>query len=105
MATIIQTNGINIGSNCTGITIVSCSFKGNSNGAVVGSGWNNGDGVKVRALACIGVSDTPYISRGTTAKRPSSPQAGQQYYDASLGIPIWWNSVSNTWKNAAGNNV
>lgn len=105
MATIIQTNGINIGSNCTGVTIVSCSFKGNSNGAVVGSGWSNGNGVKVRTVACIGVGDTPYISSGSTAQRPSSPQAGQQYYDASLGIPIWWNSVSGTWKNAAGADV
>nr|6NW9_A Chain A, Tailspike protein [Kuttervirus CBA120]6NW9_B Chain B, Tailspike protein [Kuttervirus CBA120]6NW9_C Chain C, Tailspike protein [Kuttervirus CBA120] len=56
-----------------------------------------------KVINCSGVPDT--IARGSTANRPANPQASYQYYDTTLGIPIWWNSVSGTWKNAAGADV
>lgn len=102
MATIPQTNGINIGLNCNGVIIVACSFKGNTNSSITGFGWSNGDGTKVRTLSCIGVSDTPSVSRGTASQRPSNPVDGQQYYDTEIGLPIWWNSTSGHWIRADG---
>jgi hypothetical protein len=41
---------------------------------------------------------------GTTANRPQILlQIGQQYYDTTLGIPIWYNGT--VWKNAIGTTV
>jgi len=41
---------------------------------------------------------------GTTANRPTlQVQVGQQYYDTTLGIPIWYNGT--VWKNASGTTV
>lgn len=40
-------------------------------------------------------------SSGTTAQRPTSAlYAGRQYYDTTLGKPIWWNGTA--WKLADG---
>ena len=41
---------------------------------------------------------------GATADRPTQNlQIGQQYYDTTLGIPIWYNGT--VWKNASGTTV
>lgn len=45
---------------------------------------------------------------GTTTQRPlQNVQAplsiGQQFFDTTLGIPIWWNGT--VWKNASGTTV
>jgi hypothetical protein len=41
---------------------------------------------------------------GTTANRPTERLlVGQQYYDTTLGIPIWYNGT--VWKNASGTTV
>jgi hypothetical protein len=41
---------------------------------------------------------------GATADRPTqSLQIGQQFYDTTLGIPIWYNGT--VWKNASGTTV
>jgi hypothetical protein len=37
---------------------------------------------------------------GITVNRPPGPYVGQQFFDTTLGIPIWWNGAS--WINAAG---
>jgi hypothetical protein len=38
---------------------------------------------------------------GTTTQRPSQRVfVGQQFFDTTLGIPIWWNGT--VWKNASG---
>jgi hypothetical protein len=37
---------------------------------------------------------------GTTGSRPGSPEVGQQYFDITLGIPVWFNGTA--WVNAAG---
>lgn len=100
MASINQKNGINIGANCTGIVIVGCNFKGNANSAITGAGWRGGVTNKVRVLGCTGVADNN-IS-GSTDERPSSPVRGQQFYDVTLGIPIWWNTVANRWEKVDG---
>ena len=43
-------------------------------------------------------------SAGITADRPTRGlQIGQQYYDTTLGIPIWYNGT--VWKNASGTTV
>lgn len=94
-----QKRGINIEDTSGGVTVLSSVFDGNSEVNI------GGDPSKYRALACQGVPDTVIVSSGTTSQRPSSPKAGQQFYDASLGLPIWWNSVSGTWKRADGTNA
>ena len=38
---------------------------------------------------------------GTTAQRPTAnQQIGQQFFDTTLGYPIWWNGTK--WVNASG---
>lgn len=38
---------------------------------------------------------------GTTAQRPGTGlNIGQQFFDTTLGIPIWWNGTA--WVNASG---
>lgn len=44
----------------------------------------------------------PVICR-VTSTRPTGVPVGTQIYDASLGIPIWWNG--SNWMNAIGNAV
>ena len=45
---------------------------------------------------------TPDI--GTTAQRPiTALLAGQQFFDTTLGIPIWWTGTK--WVNASGTTV
>lgn len=40
------------------------------------------------------------LQRGTTAERPNPSFAGQQYFDTTLGKPIWWNGTA--WVDNAG---
>jgi hypothetical protein len=41
---------------------------------------------------------------GTTANRPKAPlQTGQQFFDTTLGYPIWW--AGTKWVNASGTSV
>ena len=41
---------------------------------------------------------------GITSNRPTIRlQIGQQYFDTTLGIPIWYNGT--VWKNASGTTV
>ena len=48
------------------------------------------------------VISTPQF--GVTADRPTQNlQVGQQYYDTTLGIPVFWNGT--VWKNASGTTV
>lgn len=56
-----------------------------------------------RVVSCTGVLDS--VFRGGPSDRPSGASYGQQFFDTSLGQPIWWNSVSSTWKNAVGEDV
>lgn len=45
-----------------------------------------------------------YITRyGTTAQRPTTSVMVEQFYDTTLGKPIWWNG--STWKDASNNTV
>jgi hypothetical protein len=39
----------------------------------------------------------------TTARPTQRLQVGQQFFDTSLGIPIWWNGTK--WINASGTAV
>ena len=44
---------------------------------------------------------TATVRYGTTAQRPAVGQLiGQQYFDTTLGIPIWYNGTK--WVNASG---
>lgn len=56
-----------------------------------------------RVVSCTGVLDS--VFRGGPSDRPSGASYGQQFFDTSLGQPIWWNSVSSTWKNSLGEDV
>jgi hypothetical protein len=41
---------------------------------------------------------------GATTQRPiENLLVGQQFFDTTLGIPIWWNGT--VWKNASGTTV
>lgn len=40
------------------------------------------------------------LAGGITASRPASPLLYQQYFDTTLGFPVWWNG--SNWVNAAG---
>jgi hypothetical protein len=37
---------------------------------------------------------------GTSSSRPQNPRTGEQFFDVSIGIPIWFNG--NMWVNALG---
>ena len=54
-----------------------------------------------------GVYTAAFPQGGTTAQRPTNPQIYQQYFDTTLGLPIWCETVtpSVTWTDAAGNSV
>ena len=57
---------------------------------------DSANGLTIQAITQL---STP--SSGTTALRPStSLLVGQQYFDTTLGIPIWWNGTN--WVNASG---
>lgn len=94
-----QKRGINIEDTSGGVMVLSSVFDGNSEVNI------GGDSSKYRALACQGVPDTVIVSGGATSQRPSSPKAGQQYYDTSLGLPVWWNATTETWQRADGTNT
>lgn len=68
---------------------------------------NTSEERKNRIIACLGVNDTQttYQNRGSTAQRPTAPVSGQMYYDTTLGLPIWYNTVSSEWKRADGTSV
>lgn len=53
----------------------------------------------------LGTAVTLKTGRNVTASRPSAATvgAGAQFYDTTLGIPIW--SDGSNWKNAAGSTV
>lgn len=41
------------------------------------------------------VTPMGYVNlHGTTAERPASPSLGQQYFDTTLGYPVFWNGSS-----------
>lgn len=94
-----QKLGINVEDTSGAVIVLSSVFSGNSE---VNLG---GPASEYRVVACAGVPDSPYVAAGSSSERPSSPIAGQQYYDNTLGIPIWWNSVDLSWKRADGANV
>lgn len=54
---------------------------------------------KVRRL----IADAVAPKSGLTAERPTVNQIGYQYFDTTLGKPIWWNGT--VWKDAAGTTV
>ncbi len=48
--------------------------------------------------------DEGALLHGTTAQRPAAPGIRiAQFYDTTLGKPIWWNG--STWKDATGATV
>lgn len=61
--------------------------------------FNQLSGFNTELINTIITLNTP--SAGTTANRPATNlQIGQQYFDTTIGIPIWWNG--SNWINAAG---
>lgn len=64
-------------------------------------GLNVGDVVEFTTVVSSNVNPT---NAGTTAQRPITGLVpGLQYYDTTLGIPIWYNGT--VWKNASGTTV
>ncbi|MBW2811332.1 right-handed parallel beta-helix repeat-containing protein, partial [Escherichia coli] len=56
-----------------------------------------------RIVGNVGLYDSAG-NRGETSSRPSNPNYGDMYYDTTLGLPIWWNSVTSSWQRADGTN-
>lgn len=102
MASIVPKYGFNISTGCSGIIFVGCTSTGNSIANITGGGYTDGS---ARVLSCNGMADSAVVSGGSTAQRPTNPISGQQYYDATLGLPIWYNTVSSSWKRADGTSV
>jgi hypothetical protein len=42
----------------------------------------------------------PYRGAGATGSRPTAPAVGDQYFDTTLGQPVWWNG--SAWVGADG---
>jgi hypothetical protein len=65
------------------------------------TGLNLGDVVDITTVVSTNLNAT---NAGTTAQRPVTGLVpGLQYYDTTLGVPIWYNGT--VWKNAAGTTV
>lgn len=94
-----QQRGINIEDTSTSIVVLSSTFSGNTVSNIGGSSGT------YRAFANFGVTDTPSLLYGTTAQRPVSPIVPVEYYDTTLGLPVWWNTTTSTWKRADGTNT
>ncbi|EIZ7368294.1 right-handed parallel beta-helix repeat-containing protein [Salmonella enterica] len=94
-----QQRGINIEDTSTSIVVLSSTFSGNTISNIGGSPGT------YRAFANFGVTDTPSLLYGSTAQRPVSPTVPAEYYDTTLGLPIWWNITTSTWKRADGADV
>ena len=94
-----QKRGINIEDTSTNVVVVSSTFDGNSLSNIGGSPGT------YRAFANFGVTDTPSLLYGSTAERPVSPTVPVEYYDTTLGLPVWWNITTSTWKRADGVDV
>lgn len=45
----------------------------------------------------------PASSSGITTGRPTAPRTGDQFFDETLGYPIWWNGTA--WANSTGTPV
>lgn len=90
--------------NCNSITINGVSFDSDMATKI---SLDTNESRKNRIIACLGVNDTQitYQNRGATANRPTNPVNGQMYYDTTLGLPIWYNTVSSAWKRADGTSV
>ena len=48
-------------------------------------------------------TDISAIRSGSTSGRPSSPTIGYQFFDTTIGKPIWYNGTS--WVDATGTTV
>jgi len=59
----------------------------------------SGDPVEI-ALTDNGVT---FNNTGATSERPSAPSTGQQWFDTTIGIPIWHNGTN--WVDASGTTV
>ena len=87
----------------TGITADTdnTAFVPNLNISSVSSGTSNYE-ILVRDITTgsVKVIDSSSVA-GTTVNRPSSPSLGFEYFDTTLGYPIWYNG--SIWVNASGN--
>lgn len=59
--------------------------------------WVTTTGAVISGVSGGGIS---YTASGNTPSRPSVSSVGSQYFDTTLGIPIWWNG--STWVNSSG---
>lgn len=71
--------------------------------------WVAGDKVSTAKNPYLRHSDwaiVPVILSGTTAQRPTAPVVGQEYFDITLGKPIWCKQIYKViWVDATGKTV
>lgn len=89
------------GSNCHNVTVAGCTFDDQHTNKIF---LDFAVGSTNKVAACSGVRDS-VSSGGATGSRPTAPFNGEQYYDVTLGIPVYYNATSGTWKNAMGADV
>jgi hypothetical protein len=70
--------------------------------------FQNADMLQCRSYTGVPISGFAscgglYSGNSTTSNRPSVVVTGVQWYDTTLGIPIWWNGYA--WTNAMGTTV
>lgn len=69
-----------------------------------GSAQRNSDSVYVKPQGSSNTLWVPLqeIRSGTTAQRSTDPTPYQQYFDTTLGIPVWYDSAAGHWVDATG---
>ena len=58
---------------------------------------------RTKLLVSLADLDRVNAGAGATASRPTGPAAGTQYFDTTIGRPIWWDG--GKWINASGGTV
>lgn len=97
--------GVSLLSRLEGVTFYNCELRSLNTDSALGTTDNS-------VLIACDVDDMPYTSnilyqnaltQGTTTSRPTNVVSGFQFYDTTLGKPIWWNGTN--WVDATGTTV
>jgi hypothetical protein len=83
----------------SGMVRVNADASTGTGGLLVGDGTG---GANTTTIAGGNVTATGVIATGSgpTGSRPTATAAGQQWFDTTLGLPLWWNGTA--WRDAAG---
>jgi hypothetical protein len=82
-----------------GMVRVNADASTGTGGLLVGDGTG---GASATTIVGGNVTATGVIATGSgpTGSRPTATAAGQQWFDTTLGLPLWWSGAN--WRDAAG---